>query len=69
MNKYSVRGPDLNLVQLGNPACPRSATQFWNWIRPSHEYPGDSIASGVEQSEKFVGFFYAPEMPFATNTE
>ena len=26
MNKYSVRGPDLNLAQLGNPACPTSAT-------------------------------------------
>ena len=68
MNKYSIRGLDLNLAQLGNPACPTSATQFWN-IRRSHEYPSDSIVSGVEQAENFVGFFYAPEIPFATNTE
>lgn len=57
MNKYSVRGPDLNLAQLGNPACPTSAAQFWNLIRRSHECPSDSIASGVEQAENFVGFF------------
>jgi len=61
---YSVRG-----AQIGNLAYSPSATQFWNWIRRSHEYPSDSIAGGVEQAENFVGFFYAPEMPFATNTE
>ena len=48
MNCYSVRGPDL--------PDPSSATLFWNRLGRPHEYPSDSVASGVKQTENFVGF-------------